>query len=107
MVRTKVIEDFKNVFEQVDVLMAPVTPTPAFRLGEKTDDPLAMYLEDVLSVNANLAGIPALCLPASQTRDGLPVGFQIMGPKLSEDLLFDLGEKYQQNNKTHLLRPNL
>jgi aspartyl-tRNA(Asn)/glutamyl-tRNA(Gln) amidotransferase subunit A len=79
----------------VDALLSPTTPTPAFRLGEKADDPLAMYLNDIYTVSANLAGIPAISLPwgatpANAGRPALPIGIQVMGPRLSERRLFGL-----------------
>ncbi|MCX7633751.1 MAG: amidase family protein [Turneriella sp.] len=81
--------DYLNAFQKVDALLLPTTPTPAFRLGEKTADPVAMYLSDVLTVGASLAGIPALAVPAPS--EGLPVGVQLVGPFFSEELLFALG----------------
>ena len=78
-VRTLVIRDFEQVFGSVDVVAAPTSPTTAFRLGEKADDPLAMYLSDVFTIPADLAGIPAISIPCGLAADGLPVGFQLMG----------------------------
>ncbi|MGA3292003.1 MAG: Asp-tRNA(Asn)/Glu-tRNA(Gln) amidotransferase subunit GatA [Candidatus Microgenomates bacterium] len=102
-VRSKIIEDFDNVFDEVDAIIAPVSPTSAFKLGEKTSDPLKMYLSDVLTVSANLAGIPALAIPSEVNREGLPLGFQLIGPKFSELSLFGLGKLYESvthfNNK--------
>lgn len=77
--RSLVAQDFAGVFEQVDVLFTPTTPTPAFALGEHTNDPLAMYLSDVFTVTANLAGIPAMSVPVGEV-DGLPVGGQVLAP---------------------------
>ncbi|MEK7113187.1 MAG: amidase family protein, partial [Patescibacteria group bacterium] len=94
-VRSKVIEDFENVFNKVDAIIAPVSPTPPFKLGEKAD-PLQMYLADILTVAGNLAGIPGVAIPSGFTQKGLPLGFQLLGPRFSEDTLFDLGELYQK-----------
>jgi aspartyl-tRNA(Asn)/glutamyl-tRNA(Gln) amidotransferase subunit A len=83
-VRTLLTRDFLAAFAEVDVLVAPVTPTPAFKLGEKTDDPVKMYLEDIYSVAASLAGICAVSVPCGKTRDGLPIGVQVMGKHFGE-----------------------
>lgn len=83
-VRTLLTRDFLAAFAEVDVLVTPVTPTPAFRLGEKTDDPLKMYLEDIYSVAASLAGICGVSVPLGETRDGLPIGVQILGRHFGE-----------------------
>lgn len=95
-VRSKIIEDFNKAFSKVDAILAPVSPTPPFKLGEKADDPLQMYLADVLSAPANLAGIPGLAIPNGFTKKGLPLGFQLMGPRFSEPLLFKLGKLYEK-----------
>ncbi len=95
-VRSKLIQDFDNVFEKVDAILAPVAPTSAFKLGEKNNDPLKMYLEDIFTVSANLVGIPGLALPSGFTKKGLPLGFQLLGPKFSEQTLFSLGKLYQK-----------
>ncbi len=83
-VRTLLTRDFLKAFAEVDVLVSPVTPTPAFRLGEKTDDPVKMYLEDIYSVAASLAGICAASVPCGETKDGLPIGVQVMGRHFDE-----------------------
>jgi aspartyl-tRNA(Asn)/glutamyl-tRNA(Gln) amidotransferase subunit A len=85
--RTLFVREFAKAFEDFDVLVGPTYPTPAFKLGEKVNDPLTMYMGDVYTVPANLAGIAALSIPVGKTADGLPVGMQIMGPALSEELL--------------------
>jgi aspartyl-tRNA(Asn)/glutamyl-tRNA(Gln) amidotransferase subunit A len=91
-VRTLVQRDFAAAFEQVDVLVSPTAPTTAFRFGEKLDDPLAMYLNDVATIPANLAGTPGLSLPAGLApEDGLPVGLQVMAPALADDRLYRVG----------------
>lgn len=93
-VRTLIRHDFERAFEEVDVLVTPTTPTPPFRLGEKTDDPLEMYLNDVYTVTANLAGLPGLTVPIGAHPDEphLPVGLQLLGPHFDEMLLLQVGE---------------
>jgi aspartyl-tRNA(Asn)/glutamyl-tRNA(Gln) amidotransferase subunit A len=95
-VRSKIIEDFERVFNKVDLILAPVSPTPPFKLGEKAADPLEMYLADVFTVSANVAGIPGLAIPSGFSKKGLPLGFQLMGPRFSETLLFKVGKDYQK-----------
>lgn len=95
-VRSKIIQEVDKVFEEVDALIAPVAPTPPFKLGEKTSDPLTMYLTDIYAATANLCGIPSLALPAGFTNKGLPLGFQLMGPRFSENTLFELGKMYHK-----------
>ncbi|OGM05524.1 glutaminyl-tRNA synthase (glutamine-hydrolyzing) subunit A [Candidatus Woesebacteria bacterium GWB1_43_5] len=99
-VRSKIIEDFNRVFDSsadgVDAIIAPVSPTPPFKAGEKIDDPIKMYLADVFTVSANLAGIPALALPFGFSTAGLPLGFQLMGHRFGENLLFELGRRFEQ-----------
>jgi aspartyl-tRNA(Asn)/glutamyl-tRNA(Gln) amidotransferase subunit A len=90
-VRTLVQRDFAGAFEQADVLVSPTAPTTAFRLGEKLDDPLAMYLNDVATIPANLAGIPGMSIPSGLSDDGLPVGFQILAPARADDRLYHVG----------------
>ena len=95
-VRSKIIEDFEKAFKKVDAIIAPVSPTPAFKLGEKAKDPLQMYLADVLTAAANVAGIPGLAIPSGLSSEGLPLGFQLMGARFSEPTLFKLGKLYQK-----------
>ncbi len=94
--RRLILNDFTDAFEQVDVILAPTTPTTAFKIGEKIDDPVAMYLSDVYTTPANLAGIPAVSVPAGEDSNGLPVGVQIMGPHFSEELILRVGDEVQR-----------
>ena len=93
-VRTLIKKDFDQAFRKVDLILGPVSPTVAFRLGEKVDDPLQMYLSDIYTISANLAGLPALSVPAG-VADGLPVGLQAIGPALSENKIFNLGKTFE------------
>jgi len=106
-VRTLIKRDFEAAFESVDVIAAPVAPTTAFRIGEHGDDPLAMYLEDVFTLPANLAGVPGLAFPVGFDSQGLPGGMRLMGPHFGEDLLFQTAHAYQQITDWHLLKPPL
>ncbi len=90
-VRTLIQRDFAAAFEAADVLVSPTAPTTAFKLGEKLDDPLAMYLNDVATIPANLAGVPGLSLPSGLSDDGLPVGFQVLAPAKADDRLYRVG----------------
>lgn len=106
-VRTLIQRDFEQTFEQVDLIAAPVAPTTAFRLGEHRDDPLAMYLEDVFTLPANLAGVPGLSFPVGFDQQGLPIGMQLMGRHFQEEVLFQVAHAYQQVTDWHLRKPNL
>lgn len=97
--RTLIKQDFDNAFRKVDAIITPVSPTPPWKLGEKINDPLKMYLSDVFTVTANLAGIPALSIPIGFTSKGLPVGLQILGPQFSEQTLFEIGKAYEGATK--------
>lgn len=100
-VRTLIQRDFANAFAQADVLVSPTAPTTAFKLGEKLDDPLAMYLNDVATIPANLAGVPGMSLPNGLSDDGLPVGFQVLAPAKADDRLYRVGaalEALLENN---------
>lgn len=106
-VRTLLKADFDKVFAKVDCLFAPVSPFPAFAIGEKSQDPLAMWLADVYTVTINPAGVPALAVPCGFTNDNLPIGMQIIGPQFSEQLLFQVGHAYQKLTDYHQRRPKL
>ncbi len=95
-VRRMIADDYAKAFAEVDVLLGPVTPTPAFKIGEKTGDPVQMYLGDLFTVGANLAGIPALSIPAGFTVDGLPLAIQLEGPALGEAKLLNVAFQLQQ-----------
>lgn len=95
-VRALIKRDFEKAFEVVDVIVSPTTPTPAFKLGEKTSDPLQMYLEDIYTVPANLAGIPAISIPCGKSSSGLPIGVQLMGRWFEEETLFEVGKMVEK-----------
>jgi aspartyl-tRNA(Asn)/glutamyl-tRNA(Gln) amidotransferase subunit A len=95
-VRTLIKNDFLTAFKNCDAIITPTAPTPAFAIGEKVDDPLAMYLNDIYTVTANLAGIPGLSVPCGLSAQRLPIGFQLLGPYWSEPTLFKLAHAYQQ-----------
>ncbi|MGA2911381.1 MAG: Asp-tRNA(Asn)/Glu-tRNA(Gln) amidotransferase subunit GatA [Candidatus Levyibacteriota bacterium] len=97
-VRTLIIQDFENAYKKVDAIVSPVSPTVVWKIGEKVNDPLKMYLSDVLTVNCNLAGIPGLSVPSGFIQ-GLPVGIQFLGPKFSEELLFRIGHTFEQETR--------
>ncbi|MCL4365880.1 Asp-tRNA(Asn)/Glu-tRNA(Gln) amidotransferase subunit GatA [Patescibacteria group bacterium] len=105
-VRTLIKQDFEKVFEKVDVIVGPVSPTTAWNLGEKAQDPLTMYLSDVYTITANLAGIPGLSLPCGFV-DGLPVGLQILGKYMDEETILNVGEVYEQATEWRKEKPKL
>lgn len=105
-VRTLLVNDFKAAFEKVDVIITPTSPTPPWKIGEKSSDPLAMYLSDIFTVTANLTGHPGLAVPIGFT-DGLPAGMQILGPHFSEDLLFRVGYAYEQKTQWFKRKPEI
>ena len=106
-VRTLIKRDFETAFESVDIIAAPVAPTTAFPIGRHSGDPLAMYLEDIFTLTANLAGVPGLAFPVGFDEHLLPIGMQIMGPHFREDLLFKVGHAYQQATDWHQKMPLL
>jgi aspartyl-tRNA(Asn)/glutamyl-tRNA(Gln) amidotransferase subunit A len=95
-VRTLLTRDFEAAFQKVDVIAAPTAPTPAFKLGEKVDDPLAMYLADIYTVTANLAGIPGISVPCGESREGLPIGLQIFGRWFDEGTMLRVAHEYER-----------
>jgi len=104
-VRTLIMNDFKKAFELCDVILSPVAPTPAFRIGEKADDPLTMYLSDIFTLSANMAGIPGLSLPCGYSKDGLPIGLQIMGKHFNEETLLRVAYNFEQATEFHKRKP--
>jgi aspartyl-tRNA(Asn)/glutamyl-tRNA(Gln) amidotransferase subunit A len=99
-VRQLIAADFKRAFGEVDVLMGPTTPTAAFPIGAKTSDPITMYLNDIYTIGANLAGLPAMSIPVGFT-GGLPVGLQIVGPHFSEGRLLNAAHVFQRETDWH------
>jgi aspartyl-tRNA(Asn)/glutamyl-tRNA(Gln) amidotransferase subunit A len=106
-VRTLIIEDFQKAFAHCDVLLSPVAPTPAFAIGEKTADPLTMYLSDVFTLCANLAGIPGISIPGGFSSAGLPIGVQIMGRHFDEARLLEVAHNFEQATAFHRRKPDL
>ncbi|MBD3270317.1 Asp-tRNA(Asn)/Glu-tRNA(Gln) amidotransferase subunit GatA [Candidatus Peregrinibacteria bacterium] len=106
-VRTLIIEDFAKVFQDVDVLMTPVAPTPAFKIGANTSDPLSMYLQDSYTIPASVAGLAGVSIPCGFSSAGLPIGLQIIGPQFSESEIFNFGHRYQMETDWHEKRPNV
>ncbi|HEY9899176.1 MAG TPA: Asp-tRNA(Asn)/Glu-tRNA(Gln) amidotransferase subunit GatA [Pantanalinema sp.] len=104
-VRTRIREDYDRAFSRYDLILSPTTPSTAFRLGEKTSDPLEMYLSDIATVLANLAGIPALSIPCGFDDKGLPIGLQLQGPALSEGMLYRAAYAFEQATSFHTRRP--
>jgi len=103
-VRTLIKGDFDKAFERVDAILTPTSPTPAFKIGEKTDDPLQMYLSDIFTISANLAGIPAISIPCGFTDGKLPVGLQILGKHFDEERILQTAYAYEQATEWHKIR---
>jgi aspartyl-tRNA(Asn)/glutamyl-tRNA(Gln) amidotransferase subunit A len=106
-VRTLIKSDFDALFEHVDVIVAPTAPTTAFRISEKTDDPLQMYLSDVFTLSTNLAGTCGVSVPCGFDADGLPIGMQVMGPAFGEERVLRVAHAYEQATEWHTRRPSL
>ncbi|MFZ5997634.1 MAG: Asp-tRNA(Asn)/Glu-tRNA(Gln) amidotransferase subunit GatA [Nitrospirota bacterium] len=106
-VRTLIKQDFENALKQVDVLVTPTSPSAAFSIGEKTTDPLQMYLSDIFTISINLAGVPGLSLPCGITSAGLPVGLQVIGKHFDEATIFRVAYAYEQSTDWHMRRPQL
>ena len=106
-VRTLIMEDFKKVFNSCDVILSPVAPTPAFKIGENVDDPLTMYLSDIFTLSANLAGIPGMSVPCGFSKTGLPIGLQIMGSHFGEEMILKTAYNFEQATDFHKKKPIL
>lgn len=103
-IRRLIKNDFMAAYEQVDAILCPTSPTPAFRIGEKIDDPVSLYLTDIYTITANLAGVPGIALPAGFA-NGLPIGMQLLGPYFSEARLLNIAHQYQQHTDWHTRAP--
>jgi aspartyl-tRNA(Asn)/glutamyl-tRNA(Gln) amidotransferase subunit A len=106
-VRTLICQDFARAFEKFDALITPTAPTPAFRIGEKVDDPLQMYLSDIFTIPCNLAGLPGISIPCGFSQAGLPIGLQILGRPFDEAKVLRAAYAYQQATDWHQRRPIL
>ncbi len=106
-VRTLITRDFDEAFKEVDVIVTPTMPTPAFKLGEKVQDPLQMYLSDIYTISVNLAGVPAISLPCGLSREKLPIGLQIIGRPFEEEKVLRAAYAYEQATEWHTKRPGL
>jgi aspartyl-tRNA(Asn)/glutamyl-tRNA(Gln) amidotransferase subunit A len=106
-VRTLIQQDFDRALKTVDVIVTPTSPTAAFKIGEKTDDPLQMYLTDIFTISLNLAGVPGLSIPCGFTSENLPVGLQIIGKHFDEASIFKIAYAYEQNTGWRKRKPNL
>jgi aspartyl-tRNA(Asn)/glutamyl-tRNA(Gln) amidotransferase subunit A len=105
--RTLIKQDFEKAFEEVDAIVTPTTPTPAFKVGEKMEDPLQMYLTDIFTISVNLAGVPGISVPCGFTSDNLPVGLQIIGKHFDEETILKTAYAYEQSTEWHKRKPEL
>ncbi len=106
-VRRLILGDFEKAFEQVDAILTPTSPTPAFKRGERTDDPLAMYLSDIYTISVNLAGLPAISVPSGFTESGLPIGLQVIGKAFGEAEMFAIAHAFEQGHDYYKTTPKL
>ena len=106
-VRRLILQDFEKIFSQCDVLAGPTAPTAAFKVGEKSSDPLAMYLSDIYTISCNLAGISGISIPCGFTDNGLPIGLQLQGPQFAESKLLRAARMHEKATDWHTRRPAL
>jgi aspartyl-tRNA(Asn)/glutamyl-tRNA(Gln) amidotransferase subunit A len=106
-VRRLIRDDFDQAFARCDVVMGPTSPTPAFKIGERSSDPLQMYLSDIYTISCNLAGIPGISIPCGFTRAGLPIGLQILAAPFEEEKLLRIARMFEQATDWHTRRPKL
>jgi aspartyl-tRNA(Asn)/glutamyl-tRNA(Gln) amidotransferase subunit A len=106
-IRTLIKADFEEAFQTCDAIIAPTAPTTAFKIGEKTLDPLQMYLSDICTISVNLAGLPALSLPCGFDLEGLPIGMQIIGKHFDECTILNIAYAYEQSTEWHKTKPDL
>ena len=105
--RALIKETYDGLFERFDMILSPVAPTTAYKIGENTDDPMKMYMGDIYTVSVNLAGLPAAALPCGFDEQGLPIGFQLIGDAFSEGKLIDAARVYQRRTEYHMARPKV
>jgi aspartyl-tRNA(Asn)/glutamyl-tRNA(Gln) amidotransferase subunit A len=106
-VRTLIKNDFEKVFADYDVIIGPTTPTPAFKVGDKVDDPMTMYANDILTIPVNLAGVPGISVPCGFSSEGLPIGLQIIGKHFDEGTVYRAAHAFEQATEFHKQRPSL
>ena len=106
-VRTLIRRDFEQAFERCEVIATPTSPTPAFNVGEKTENPLQMYLSDIFTISVNLAGLPGISIPCGFTKAGLPIGLQLIGKPFDEATVLKVAHAYEQATDWHLRKPPL
>jgi aspartyl-tRNA(Asn)/glutamyl-tRNA(Gln) amidotransferase subunit A len=106
-VRTLIRRDFNQAFERCEVIATPTSPTPAFKVGEKTENPLQMYLSDIFTISVNLAGLPGMSIPCGFTKAGLPIGLQLIGKPFDEATVLKVAHAYEQATAWHLRKPPL
>ena len=106
-VRTLIKQDFEKAFEKVDIILTPSAPTPAFKIGEKSSDPLQMYLSDIFTISCNLAAIPGMSLPCGFSQKGIPIGMQLLAKNFDEQTMFKTAFAYQQATNWHKQFPKI
>jgi len=104
-VRRLIKEDFDKAFAECDVIAGPTSPTPAFKVGERTQDPLTMYLSDIYTISCNLAGLPGISIPCGFTKSGLPIGLQLLAPPFAEEKLLQVARMYERETQWGQQRP--
>jgi len=104
-VRNLIRKDYESAFKKVDFIVTPTSPSPAFKIGEKVEDPLQMYLSDIFTISVNLAGLPAISIPCGFSLKGLPIGFQIIGKPFDERGILQLAYAYEQSTPWHKMKP--
>ena len=105
--RAIITREFNKAFEQCDIIIGPVSPTTAYKIGEKINDPIQMYMEDIFTVPVNIAGLPAMSIPCGLDNNSLPIGLQLLGKRFDEQTIIKTAYTFEQNTEFHNLRPNL
>jgi len=105
--RTLIRNDFEKAFQEVDAILTPTSPTPAFKFGEKSEDPISMYLSDIYTISTNLAGLPGISVPCGFSENGLPIGMQLIGQAFEEEKLLAIAHAYDRELQYGRKQPNL